>query len=101
MVWKDAGTQVIYSSGVGFGTLMALSSYNKYWNNSGQHWLVLVDSYGTGGLALVFVLFFEIFGLSWGFGAARIVKALEDMLGKKIGLFWYFCWRYTTPLFCL
>uniref|UniRef100_A0A915IN67 Uncharacterized protein n=1 Tax=Romanomermis culicivorax TaxID=13658 RepID=A0A915IN67_ROMCU len=32
-VWKDAGTQVIYSSGVGFGTLIALSSYNKYRNN--------------------------------------------------------------------
>jgi len=35
---------------------------------SGAHWLTLVDSYGASGMALLFVVFFEVFGLAWGFG---------------------------------
>uniref|UniRef100_A0A915HKD8 Transporter n=1 Tax=Romanomermis culicivorax TaxID=13658 RepID=A0A915HKD8_ROMCU len=226
-VWKDAGTQIFYSSGIGFGTLVALGSYNKYHHNvykdaitlcvinsmtsltagcvvfsvlgymasitektvdqvvksgvglaflvypeaistlpisqlwsvlfflmimilgldsqvctvegvvlslcdqfpnvlrknkkkflalmclggfllglpmvsqSGQYWLTLVDAYGASGIALLFVVFFEIVGLSWGFGADRIYDALEDMLGKRICKFWFFCWKYSAPLSCV
>ena len=35
---------------------------------AGAHWLTLVDAYGASGIALLFVVFFEVVGLAWGFG---------------------------------
>lgn len=32
-IWSDAGTQVLYSYGIGFGTLIALGSHNKFNHN--------------------------------------------------------------------
>ncbi|VDM91539.1 unnamed protein product, partial [Litomosoides sigmodontis] len=34
---------------------------------AGSYWLILFDAYGASGIALLFVVFFEITGLSWGF----------------------------------
>jgi hypothetical protein len=38
---------------------------------AGAHWLTLVDAYGASGIALLFVVFFEVVGLAWGFGLSN------------------------------
>jgi solute carrier family 6 GABA transporter-like protein 1 len=68
---------------------------------SGQYWLTLVDAYGASGITLLFVVFFEIVALSWGFGANRIYQALQHMIGSRPCIFWYICWKFTAPLTCL
>lgn len=45
--------------------------YLKIYNicfQAGSYWLTLIDSYGPSGVALLFVVFFEVTGISWGFG---------------------------------
>uniref|UniRef100_A0A183BR75 Transporter n=1 Tax=Globodera pallida TaxID=36090 RepID=A0A183BR75_GLOPA len=182
-VWKDAGTQVFYSYGVGFGTLIALGSHNKFNHNcyrdaivmcfingmtsilagfaifsilgfvkcllatlqvcmmeglftaledtfptllrkykklsllvtcifffiigipmvtyAGAHWLTLVDAYGASGIALLFVVFFEVVGLAWGFGAQRVRNALKEMIGQYPLPCFTLLWKYTAPLSAL
>jgi len=68
---------------------------------AGAHWLTLVDAYGASGIALLFVVFFEVVGLAWGFGANRIIGALKAMLGITPSPFLSILWKYTAPLSAL
>ncbi|KAI6204012.1 Sodium-and chloride-dependent creatine transporter 1 [Aphelenchoides besseyi] len=65
---------------------------------AGLHWVTLVDQYGATGYALMFSVFFEVVGISWGFGAERILHGLGDMLGKVPCYGWVIAWKYVTPL---
>ncbi|KAH7727103.1 SNF-3 protein [Aphelenchoides avenae] len=65
---------------------------------AGAHWLTLVDAYGASGIALLFVVFFEVVGLAWGFGAHRVRNALHEMLGfYPMGIL-TILWKFTAPI---
>jgi len=75
---------------------------------SGSHWLTLVDNYGASGYALLFVVFFEVVGLAWGFGADKVKNALKEMIGTYPNPVFPILWKYVAPcvtlvmfVFCL
>uniref|UniRef100_A0A914C425 Transporter n=1 Tax=Acrobeloides nanus TaxID=290746 RepID=A0A914C425_9BILA len=65
---------------------------------AGSYWLTLFDAYGASGIALLFVVFFEVVGLAWGFGARRVRNALHEMLGFRPSVFWEIIWKFISPL---
>uniref|UniRef100_A0A0N4ZHX8 Transporter n=1 Tax=Parastrongyloides trichosuri TaxID=131310 RepID=A0A0N4ZHX8_PARTI len=68
---------------------------------AGAYWLTLIDAYGASGIALLFVVFFEVVGLSWGFGADKIRHALTEMIGVRPSIIWNLIWKYCAPLVTL
>ncbi|CAD5210387.1 unnamed protein product [Bursaphelenchus okinawaensis] len=64
---------------------------------AGSHWLTLVDNYGASGYALLFVVFFEVVGLSWGVGAGRIKNGLYEMIGRYPNPMFPILWKYVSP----
>uniref|UniRef100_A0A0R3RKM4 Transporter n=1 Tax=Elaeophora elaphi TaxID=1147741 RepID=A0A0R3RKM4_9BILA len=56
-VWKDAGTQVFYSYGVGFGTLIALGSHNKKTHNCFRDGFIMCFINGSTSVLAGFVVF--------------------------------------------
>ncbi|VBB33438.1 unnamed protein product, partial [Acanthocheilonema viteae] len=66
---------------------------------AGSYWLILFDAYGASGIALLFVVFFEVAGLSWGFGAQKVRSALKEMIGLELWSCWIIVWKFITPSF--
>lgn len=65
--------------------------------HAGAHWLTLVDAYGASGYALLFVVFFEVVGLSYGFGAEKVRLAVKQMTGITLSKVWVYIWRFISP----
>ncbi|KRZ06768.1 Sodium- and chloride-dependent GABA transporter 1 [Trichinella zimbabwensis] len=70
-------------------------------SQSGQYWLTLIDSCAVSGIPLLFVAFFEITSISWGFGKKKLKAIFKEMLGFEISKFWIVTWQYITPVWIL
>jgi SNF family Na+-dependent transporter len=51
----------------------------------------------SGGISLLFLAFFEVITISWGYGTDRFVSDIERMVGRKILPWWAFAWKYFSP----
>ena len=79
-VWLEAATQVFFSLSVGFGTLIAMSSYNPVHNNCKRDaiFISLTDSF-TSVFAAVVV--FSVFGFKvWRNRIAQIYNNSQSMM---------------------
>lgn len=60
--------------------------------------LTLVDYFGASMIALILGIA-ELYVLGWIYGVNRLCKDAEFMLkGRKVGLYWRWCWAVVTPL---
>lgn len=60
----------------------------------------MLNTYGPG-LAILFVVFVESAGVCWIYGTENFARDIEQMIGKRPGLFWRICWKYISPVFLL
>ncbi|XP_028392400.1 sodium- and chloride-dependent GABA transporter 1-like [Dendronephthya gigantea] len=51
----------------------------------------------SGGISLLFLAFFEVITISWGYGTDRFVADIERMVGRRILPWWAFAWKYFSP----
>lgn len=51
----------------------------------------------SGGISLLFLAFFEVITISWGYGTDRFVSDIERMVGRKILPWWAFAWKFLSP----
>ena len=80
-LWKDAGTQVLFSFGIGFGTLFALGSHNKFHHNCYRDAFIMC--FINAGTSIVMGL--AIFSCL-GYMAYVAGKEIEQIVKPGVGL---------------
>ncbi|KAJ8370212.1 hypothetical protein SKAU_G00102400 [Synaphobranchus kaupii] len=66
---------------------------------SGNYFVTMFDDY-SAGLPLTIVVFLENISVAWIYGTKRFMQDLEDMLGFRPYSFYFYMWKYVSPL-CL
>ncbi|KAJ8360663.1 hypothetical protein SKAU_G00171880 [Synaphobranchus kaupii] len=66
---------------------------------SGNYFVTMFDDY-SAGLPLTIVVILENISVAWIYGTKRFMQDLEDMLGFRPYSFYFYMWKYVSPL-CL
>ncbi|KAG9353072.1 hypothetical protein JZ751_017648 [Albula glossodonta] len=66
---------------------------------SGNYFVTMFDDY-SAGLPLTIVVILENISVAWIYGTKRFMQDLEDMLGFRPYRFYFYMWKYVSPL-CL
>ncbi|KAF3689842.1 Sodium-dependent neutral amino acid transporter SLC6A17 [Channa argus] len=66
---------------------------------SGNYFVTMFDDY-SAGLPLTVVVILENLSVAWIYGTKRFTRDLEDMLGFRPCVIYFYLWKYVSPL-CL
>ncbi|XP_076363544.1 sodium- and chloride-dependent GABA transporter 1-like [Tachypleus tridentatus] len=64
----------------------------------GQYLFQLMDDFSASGVTLLTVVFFEIVGFAWIYGAKQICRNIQDMIGFQPNYYFVFCWIVAAPV---
>ncbi|XP_029490739.2 sodium-dependent neutral amino acid transporter B(0)AT2-like [Oncorhynchus nerka] len=64
---------------------------------SGNYWVAMFDDY-SATLPLLIVVILENVAVAWVYGTDKFFEDLKDMLGFTPFQFYYYMWKYVTPL---
>eukprot|EP00092_Neocalanus_flemingeri_P031754 GFUD01034493.1.p2 GENE.GFUD01034493.1~~GFUD01034493.1.p2 ORF type:complete len:281 (+),score=64.56 GFUD01034493.1:1334-2176(+) len=67
----------------------------------GMYVFQLMDFYAASGLSLLWCVFFQTVAICWVFGAGKMYVCIEEMIGYRVGWYWYVCWVFLAPAFML
>ncbi|KAG1933112.1 sodium-dependent neutral amino acid transporter SLC6A17 [Pimephales promelas] len=66
---------------------------------SGNYFVTMFDDY-SAGLPLTIVVILENISVAWIYGTKRFMQDLEDMLGFRPCIVYFYLWKYVSPV-CL
>ncbi|XP_053723331.1 sodium-dependent neutral amino acid transporter SLC6A17-like isoform X2 [Synchiropus splendidus] len=66
---------------------------------SGNYFVTMFDDY-SAGLPLTVVVILENVSVAWIYGTKRFMQDLEDMLGFRPNILYFYLWKYVSPI-CL
>ncbi|KAM4689167.1 sodium-dependent dopamine transporter [Discoglossus pictus] len=68
--------------------------------NGGIYVFTLLDHFAAG-TSILFGVLFEAIGIAWFYGVGRFSDDIQEMIGKRPGLYWRLCWKFVSPCFLL
>uniref|UniRef100_A0A8C4RH84 Transporter n=1 Tax=Erpetoichthys calabaricus TaxID=27687 RepID=A0A8C4RH84_ERPCA len=67
----------------------------------GMYIFQLIDHYACNGTCLLFIGIFQSICIGWVYGADRLYKNIEDMIGYRPWPLIKYCWTFFTPIICI
>jgi len=65
----------------------------------GMYVFQLMDFYAASGMSLLWCVFWQTVAICWVFGAKKFYNCLEEMIGYRVGWYWFICWCFLAPAF--